>query len=39
MDHGFEACWVCGHELVGLLEAELSWVVPSTEGVVEGGLV
>lgn len=39
LDHRFESMRVSCHELVGLAEAELDWVVASVEWVVKGSLV
>lgn len=39
LHHGFEAIWIGRHDLIGLSEAELNWVVTSVKRVVEGGLV
>lgn len=39
LDQRFEPLRVSGHELVGLAEAELDWVVAAVKGVVKGGLV
>lgn len=39
LDQRFEPLRVSGHELVGLVEAELDWVVATVKGVVKGRLV